>query len=77
MGRYTHRITGLIPDSPFLTALLDARTLAPDTLLETDLAIIGGGPAGISLALSLAGSKIRVLLMESGGMNFDPTIQKM
>ena len=60
-----------------MTALIDARTLAPDTLLETDLAIIGGGPPGISLALSLAGSKIRVLLLESGGMNFDPTIQKM
>ena len=58
-------------------ALIDARTLPTGTMLETDLAIIGGGPAGISLALSLAHSKMRVLLLESGGMNFDPTIQKM
>ena len=60
-----------------MTALIDARTIPAATVLETDLAIIGGGPAGISLALSLAGSKIRVLLLESGGMNFDPAIQKM
>lgn len=60
-----------------MTALIDARTLPTGTMLETDLAIIGGGPAGISLALSLAHSKMRVLLLESGGLNFDPAIQKM
>jgi choline dehydrogenase-like flavoprotein len=46
-------------------------------VLEPDLAIIGGGPAGISLALALANSKFKVLLLESGGMTFDPKIQNM
>jgi choline dehydrogenase-like flavoprotein len=60
-----------------LTALIDARTLPAATVLEPDLAIIGGGPAGISLALALANSKLKIVLLESGGMNFDPSIQKM
>jgi choline dehydrogenase-like flavoprotein len=60
-----------------VTALIDARTIADATVLTPDLAIIGGGPAGISLALALAGSKLKIALLESGGMNFDPRIQKM
>jgi choline dehydrogenase-like flavoprotein len=60
-----------------LTALIDARTLPAATVLEPDLAIIGGGPAGISLALALAGTRLKIVLLESGGMNFDPKIQKM
>ena len=62
---------------PFLTALIDARTLPAGTVLTPDIAIIGGGPAGISLALALAGSKLTVALLESGGVNFDPNVQKM
>jgi len=46
-------------------------------VLEPDIAIIGGGPAGISLALALADSKLNLLLLESGGENFDPANQKM
>jgi choline dehydrogenase-like flavoprotein len=60
-----------------LTGFIDARTLADATVLEPDLAIIGGGPAGISLALALADTKLNILLLESGGMNFDPANQKM
>jgi choline dehydrogenase-like flavoprotein len=60
-----------------LTALLDARSLPAATVLEPDLAIIGGGPAGISLALALANTRLKVLLLESGGMNFDPKIQAL
>jgi choline dehydrogenase-like flavoprotein len=60
-----------------LTAPIDARTLPSGTVLAPDLAIIGGGPAGISLALALADTKLNILLLESGGENFDPAIQKM
>jgi len=60
-----------------LTAFIDARTLPSGTVLEPDLAIIGGGPAGISLALALASTKLNILLLESGGLNFDPASQKM
>ena len=60
-----------------MTGFIDARTLDTATVLEPDLAIIGGGPAGISLALALADTKLNVLLLESGGMNFDPQNQKL
>ena len=60
-----------------LTAILDARTLPAGTVLTPDLAIIGGGPAGISLALALADSGHKILLLESGGVNFDPKAQSL
>lgn len=44
----------------------DARTDLPD-VLEADVAIAGGGPAGIVLALELAERGRRVLLVEGGG----------
>jgi choline dehydrogenase-like flavoprotein len=60
-----------------LTGFIDARTLDAATVLEPDLVIIGGGPAGISLALALADTKLNILLLESGGENFDSQNQKM
>lgn len=35
---------------------------------HTDLCIIGAGPAGIAIAKAFAGSRCRVLLLESGGL---------
>jgi choline dehydrogenase-like flavoprotein len=66
-----------LPDPLSLTALIDARSLPDATVLTPDLAIIGGGPAGISLALAMADSKVSIALLESGGMNFDPKVQNM
>jgi choline dehydrogenase-like flavoprotein len=60
-----------------LSDFIDARTLPSKTVLHTDLAIIGAGPAGISLALALAGTRAKVMLLESGGLTFDPKIQQM
>ena len=60
-----------------MQAFLDARALPSGTALEPDLAIIGGGPAGISLALALADTPIKVLLLESGGMDFEADTQKL
>lgn len=34
---------------------IDARTIESDTTLETDICIVGGGAAGIGLALEFAG----------------------
>ncbi len=60
-----------------MSAILDARTLPAGTVLTPDLAIIGGGPAGISLALALQDSGHSILLLESGGMNFDSKTQAL
>ncbi len=46
-------------------------------MLTPDLVIIGGGPAGIALALALANSKLNIVLLESGGTAFDPKLQNM
>ncbi|HEY0390963.1 MAG TPA: GMC oxidoreductase [Solirubrobacterales bacterium] len=45
--------------------------------LETDVAVIGAGPAGIAIGLELAGAGHRVTLLESGGDNFDAEVQRL
>ena len=44
---------------------------APRTA-HADVCIIGGGPAGITLARGLTGQGLRILLLESGGLDFGP-----
>ncbi len=58
-----------------MTTILDARTLPDGTIITPDLAIIGGGPAGISLALALKDTPFNILLLEAGGREFDPAVQ--
>ncbi len=60
-----------------MSAFIDARTVPDGTVLEPDLAIVGGGPAGISIALALANTPLRVVLLESGDMSFDPATQAL
>jgi choline dehydrogenase-like flavoprotein len=60
-----------------LSAFADARTVPSGTTIETDIAIIGAGAAGITLALSLARKSLRVLLLESGGGAFDSKTQAL
>nr|WP_240906016.1 GMC family oxidoreductase [Thiorhodococcus mannitoliphagus] len=49
--------------------MIDADDLEDGRLLEADLAIIGGGPAGITIARAMAGPRRRVCLIESGGLS--------
>lgn len=60
-----------------MSAFQDARALPRDTVLTPDLAIVGGGPAGIALALALADTGQNILLLESGGMKFEAPVQKL
>jgi choline dehydrogenase-like flavoprotein len=46
---------------------LDGRTLTDGSTLETELCIIGAGPAGLALAHQFIGAGIEVVLLESGG----------
>lgn len=45
--------------------------------LETDLCIVGSGPAGLSIATEFANLNIRVLLLEGGGLDEEPEYQSL
>lgn len=51
--------------------ILDARTLPDGHVLSVETCIVGAGAAGISLACELAKSGGPILLVESGGFEFD------
>jgi choline dehydrogenase-like flavoprotein len=51
--------------------------VAEGTQIEADVAVVGAGPAGIVVALELAGAGHRVVLLESGGARFDPEVQDL
>jgi choline dehydrogenase-like flavoprotein len=55
--------------------IIDARSLAPDDVIETQVCIIGAGPSGITLALEFANQNFQVCLVESGGIDCDPDTQ--
>ena len=57
--------------------LIDARTLPPDAQLDSDVCVIGGGPAGIALAHRWIGKQFRVALLESGGLRIRRRSQKL
>ncbi len=45
--------------------------------VEAEVCIVGAGPAGILIALALAGKGIRTVLLESGGAGFDAGIHDL
>lgn len=50
----------------------DLGSLGADATVETDLVIIGGGPAGLTIAREFFGTSTRVLILESGRLVEDP-----
>lgn len=57
--------------------LTDARTVDAGHTFEADVCIAGAGAAGITLARSLAGSGLSVMLLESGGFERDEPTQAL
>lgn len=51
--------------------IIDARRDPPSGPLECDICIVGGGAAGITLALELANAGRRICLLESGGPKYE------
>jgi choline dehydrogenase-like flavoprotein len=51
--------------------------LGAPQLIETDLVIIGGGPAGITIARELSNTPINVLVLESGILAENPTFDEL
>lgn len=56
---------------------IDARELPRNRRLNADLAIVGAGPAGITLARSMLGRNTRVCLIEAGGTAADGPTQSL
>jgi len=54
---------------------IDARTLTGGTQLRSDVAIVGSGPAGFTIADRLRGSGLDVTLIEAGGTHPDKHAQ--
>ena len=57
--------------------LSDAADLASDQEIQTDVCIVGAGPAGISIAHELRGTDIGVWLLESGGRDVERRAQRL
>ncbi|GJM34351.1 MAG: hypothetical protein DHS20C18_33520 [Saprospiraceae bacterium] len=56
---------------------IDARILPNDSLIEGDICIIGAGAAGISIALDWINTPYKVILLESGGFEYEDEIQDL
>lgn len=56
---------------------INAPCLPAKATLTAEVAIVGAGPAGITLALELATAGHQVLLIESGGNTYSPAVQRL
>ena len=52
-------------------------SLRADSAIETDLVIIGGGPAGLTIAREFFGTSNRVLILESGELKEQPCFTEL
>ena len=57
--------------------LRDGRTITAGDRIDTDVCIIGAGPAGITVALALAETDLRVCLLESGDRDLTKEGQRL
>jgi choline dehydrogenase-like flavoprotein len=57
--------------------IIDARSIPPGTAMECEICIVGAGAAGITLAREFGNAPFRVVLLESGGMEFEPETQQL
>ncbi|MDL2406039.1 GMC family oxidoreductase [Rhizobium calliandrae] len=55
----------------------DLRSAPDNALLDADIAIVGGGPAGITIARELANTPFSVLVIDSGGLDYEAEVQTL
>src|SRR5215510_11538293 len=56
---------------------IDARKLPDNSVIEGDVCIIGAGAAGISMAMDWIKTPYKVVLLESGGFEYDEKVQDL
>ena len=57
--------------------IIDARTVSQHADISADICIVGGGAAGITIALELIDASLDVVLLESGGETSDAATQML
>ena len=57
--------------------LIDFREVHPVGQFDADVCVIGAGAAGITIARELAGTQHSVIVIESGGLDFDERVQDL
>jgi choline dehydrogenase-like flavoprotein len=57
--------------------ITDANSVPSGTVLETEVRIVGAGAAGVTLAREFINSPFRVMLLESGGMEYEQETQDL
>ncbi len=55
----------------------DLRSASMNMILSADVAIIGAGPAGLTIARELENTPMRVLIIESGGFEYEAETQTL
>ena len=56
---------------------VDARSVPTGSVIETEVCIVGGGAAGITLAREFTHARFRVILLESGGAELEQATQDL
>ena len=57
--------------------IVNAESIAPGETLSCDVCVVGAGAAGITATLELAKSGLEVVLVEGGGMKWNPQCQNL
>ena len=57
--------------------LIDARTLPSGTLIDAEICVVGAGAAGITIAREFAAADFQVVVLESGGLEFELDTQQL
>jgi choline dehydrogenase-like flavoprotein len=58
-------------------AIHDLRSASVNMMLSTDVAIIGAGAAGLTIARELENTPMRVLIIDSGGFEYEAETQTL
>ena len=56
---------------------LDAREIEPETKLDFDICVVGGGAAGITIAREFLNTNLRVCVLEAGGLHLDSVVNSL